>query len=125
MQIDVAVTSRQAAHLAHSPAGEEPKGSKYKQLWMGTTGALFLDEERRSLSQSHVRKKLKAPLHSNVHARQPSSPDHLGMLLCSGPLQVIRGIARQIQGALPVVGLLSRLSAPSGGIANDVLVSTS
>ena len=39
-------------------------------------------------------------------------------------MQAIKGLARQIQGALPVVGLLSRLSSPSGGIGNDVLVST-
>ena len=38
-------------------------------------------------------------------------------------MQAIKGIARQIQGALPVVGLLSRLSSPSGGIGNDILVS--
>ncbi len=43
---------------------------------------------------------------------------------CSGPLQAIKGLARQIQGALPVVGLLSRLSSPSGGIGSDILVST-
>ncbi len=42
---------------------------------------------------------------------------------CSGPLQAIKGLARQIQGALPVVGLLSRLSSPSGGIGSDILVS--
>ena len=39
-------------------------------------------------------------------------------------MQAIKGIARQIQGALPVVGLLSRLSSPSGGIGNDILVSS-
>lgn len=44
---------------------------------------------------------------------------------CSGPLQAIKGLARQIQGALPVVGLLSRLSSPSGGIGSDILVSKS
>ncbi|CAL5220850.1 g2934 [Coccomyxa viridis] len=38
-----------------------------------------------------------------------------------GPLQAIKGLARQIQGALPVVGLLSRLSSPSGGIGSDIL----
>ena len=46
----------------------------------------------------------------------------LSSMLCSGPMQTIKGIARQIQGALPVVGLLSRLGSPSGGIGNDVLV---
>ena len=46
----------------------------------------------------------------------------LASTLCSGPMQAIKGIARQIQGALPVVGLLSRLGSPSGGIGNDVLV---
>ena len=44
-------------------------------------------------------------------------------MLCSGPLQALKGLARQIQGALPVLGLLSRLSSPSGGIGNDILVS--
>ena len=46
-----------------------------------------------------------------------------GTMPCSGPLQAIKGLARQIQGALPVVGLLSRLSSPSGGIGSDILVS--
>lgn len=45
-------------------------------------------------------------------------------MLCSGPLQAVKGLARQIQGALPVLGLLSRLSSPSGGIGNDILVSS-
>ena len=45
-------------------------------------------------------------------------------MLRSGPLQAVKGLARQIQGALPVLGLLSRLSSPSGGIGNDVLVSS-
>ena len=47
----------------------------------------------------------------------------VSIMLRSGPLQAIKGLARQIQGALPVLGLLSRLSSPSGGIGNDILVS--
>ncbi|BDA47511.1 probable photosystem I assembly factor PSA3, chloroplastic [Coccomyxa sp. Obi] len=38
-----------------------------------------------------------------------------------GPMDAIKRVARQIQGALPVVGLLSRLSSPSGGIGNDIM----
>ena len=34
----------------------------------------------------------------------------------------LKKLARQIQGVLPVVGLLSRLSAPSGGIGSDLQV---
>ncbi len=37
-------------------------------------------------------------------------------------MDAIKRVARQIQGALPVVGLLSRLSSPSGGIGNDIMV---
>ena len=33
-------------------------------------------------------------------------------------------LARQVQGALPIVGLLSRLSASGGGIGSDELVRT-
>lgn len=36
----------------------------------------------------------------------------------------IKRVARQVQGALPLVGLLSRLTSPSGGIGKDMLVST-
>ena len=32
-------------------------------------------------------------------------------------------MAKQVQGALPLVGLLSRLASPSGGIGRDELVS--
>ena len=32
-------------------------------------------------------------------------------------------MAKQVQGALPLVGLLSRLTSPSGGIGRDELVS--
>ena len=35
----------------------------------------------------------------------------------------IKRVARQVQGALPLVGLLSRLTSPSGGIGKDMLVS--
>ena len=35
----------------------------------------------------------------------------------------IRRVAKQIQGALPLVGLVSRLASPSGGIGKDMLVS--
>lgn len=34
----------------------------------------------------------------------------------------LKRVARQIQGALPIVGLLSRLGSPSGGVGNDMLV---
>ncbi len=31
-------------------------------------------------------------------------------------------MARQVQGALPIVGLLSRIMTPTGGVGNDELV---
>lgn len=34
----------------------------------------------------------------------------------------MRRIAKQVQGALPIVGLLSRLGSPGGGIGTDLLV---
>ena len=34
----------------------------------------------------------------------------------------IKRVAKQVQGALPIVGLLSRLTSPSGGIGKDMLV---
>ena len=37
-------------------------------------------------------------------------------------MDAIKRVARQIQGALPVVGLLSRLGSTSGGIGNDIMV---
>ncbi len=35
----------------------------------------------------------------------------------------VKGVAKQVQGALPLVGLFSRLVSPSGGIGKDMLVS--
>jgi hypothetical protein len=40
---------------------------------------------------------------------------------CSDPLADVKRIAKKIQGSLPIVGLLSRLSAPAGGF--DEIVS--
>ena len=37
-----------------------------------------------------------------------------------GNAEGLKKLARQVQGVLPVVGLLSRLSAPSGGIGSDL-----
>ena len=37
---------------------------------------------------------------------------------------MFKSFARQVQGAMPVVGLISRLAAPSGGIGSDELVSS-
>lgn len=34
----------------------------------------------------------------------------------------LKRVAKQVQGALPIVGLLSRLTAPAGGIGKDMLV---
>lgn len=42
--------------------------------------------------------------------------------LCSGIGGAIRNFGRQLQSALPIVGLLSRLAASSGGIGNDEIV---
>ncbi len=39
-----------------------------------------------------------------------------------GFVEGLKKLARQVQGVLPVVGLLSRLSAPSGGIGSDLQV---
>ncbi len=35
----------------------------------------------------------------------------------------MKRVAKQVQGALPLVGLFSRLLSPSGGIGKDMLVS--
>ncbi|KAK9828406.1 hypothetical protein WJX81_005121 [Elliptochloris bilobata] len=43
-----------------------------------------------------------------------------GQQQSGGIAEGLKKLARQVQGALPVVGLLSRLSAPSGGIGNDL-----
>ena len=42
---------------------------------------------------------------------------------CSGFAEGVKRVAKQVQGALPLVGLLSRLASPSGGIGRDELVS--
>ncbi len=34
----------------------------------------------------------------------------------------MKRVAKQVQGALPLVGLFSRLLSPSGGIGKDMLV---
>ena len=41
---------------------------------------------------------------------------------CSGIGAKVGRFARQLQGALPLVGIISRLASPSGGIASDKLV---
>ena len=42
---------------------------------------------------------------------------------CRGFAEGVKRVAKQVQGALPLVGLLSRLASPSGGIGRDELVS--
>ena len=46
------------------------------------------------------------------------------LLYCRGIGSMFKSFARQVQGAMPVVGLISRLAAPSGGIGSDELVSS-
>eukprot|EP00891_Asterochloris_glomerata_P003172 jgi/Astpho2/3172/e_gw1.00052.70.1_t len=40
---------------------------------------------------------------------------------CRGFAEGVKRVAKQVQGALPLVGLLSRLASPSGGIGRDEL----
>lgn len=42
---------------------------------------------------------------------------------CSGIAGAFKSFGRQLQSALPIVGLISRLAATSGGIGNDEIVS--
>lgn len=46
------------------------------------------------------------------------------VLLHRGFGESVKRIAKQVQGALPIVGLLSRLATPEGGIGFDELVRT-
>ncbi|KAL3153477.1 hypothetical protein ABBQ38_011809 [Trebouxia sp. C0009 RCD-2024] len=79
-----------------------------------------------------------ARLHASSHYGPPPSP-HLSRCSCTdrrtrpcGQRTIkatatssfgdnIKRVARQVQGALPLVGLLSRLTSPSGGIGKDML----
>ena len=45
------------------------------------------------------------------------------LVACRGFAEGVKRVAKQVQGALPLVGLLSRLTSPSGGIGRDELVS--
>lgn len=55
---------------------------------------------------------------SSTAVRASASPDAAGQKgLASG----VQRVARKIQAALPIVGLLSRLTATTGGVGSDVL----
>ena len=49
-------------------------------------------------------------------------PPCSSMCRVSGFGDTVQRLAKQVQGALPIVGLLSRLSASGGGIGSDELV---
>ena len=54
----------------------------------------------------------------NIPIMKPSP-----LVPCRGFAEGVKRVAKQVQGALPLVGLLSRLASPSGGIGRDELVS--
>lgn len=50
--------------------------------------------------------------------------NHTLYTCCHSFGEAIQRLARQVQGSLPVVGLLSRIMTPTGGVGNDELVCT-
>lgn len=60
-----------------------------------------------------------------VYISSPSTALYMPLTtaeLCSGIGGAVKNFGRQLQSALPIVGLISRLAASSGGIGNDEIV---
>lgn len=52
----------------------------------------------------------------------PLLPAFPCLICCSDFGESVKRVAKQVQASLPIVGLLSRLAAPAGGVGNEMQV---